>query len=149
VPVENAEGAWYRDLLRADIGDAQEVSGWDPDSMPPAQKPAFDQLVFDENGRVWVIQAGPGFRLPGCNEHASEGAEFRGDPCWNESVLADVFDEEGRYLGAVQMPEELSGLDPRILRPRPYIRDDMVIIAAEDELGTIRVKRYRLELPGR
>jgi len=147
VPVENAEGAWYRDLLRADVADADEVSGWDPDSMPPSHKPAFDQFVPDANGRIWVIRAGPGIRLPDCNEDPSEADEFRAEPCWNDSVLIDVFDEQGRYLGPVEAPEEFSGLTPRTIQPRPFIRDDLMITAVEDELGTIQVKRYRLVLP--
>ena len=29
----------------------------------------------------------------------------------------------------------------------PYIKDDLMIAVAEDEWGTIQVKRYRLVLP--
>ncbi len=147
VPVENAEGAWYRDLLRADVRDAAEVSGWDPNSMPPSHKPAFEQLVPDENGRIWVIRAGPGIHLPDCNENPSELEESRERPCWNDSVLIDVFGEQGRYLGPVEAPSEFYGTTPRSIQPRPFIRDDVMIVAVEDELGTIKVKRYRLLLP--
>ena len=147
VPVESAEGAWRRDRLRADVADAQETSGWDPESMPPSHKPAFEKLVPDENGRVWVIRPGPGIRLPDCNENASDADEFSDNPCWSDSVLLDVFDEQGRYLGAVEMPEEFYGMTPRFIRGRPFIRGDIMIVAVEDELGTIKVKRYRLVLP--
>lgn len=147
VPVENAEGAWHRDLLRADVADAEETSGWDPESMPPSHKPAFGRLVPDENGRIWVIRPGPGIRLPDCNENAIDADEFRDDPCWFNSVLLDVFDEQGRYLGAVEMPEAFYGTTPQFIRSRPFIRDDIMIVAVEDELGTIKVKRYRLLLP--
>jgi len=147
VPVENAEGAWHRDLLRADVADAQETSGWDPESMPPSHKPAFEQLVPDENGRIWVIRPGPGIRLPDCNENAIEADEFRDEPCWFDSVLLDVFDEQGRYLGAVEMPEEFYGMTHRFIRSRPFIRDDIMIVTVEDESGTIQVKRFRIVLP--
>ena len=147
VPVENAEGDWYRDLLRADVEDVDEVSGWDPASRLPSHKPAFEQLVPDSSGRIWVIRSGPGIRLTECNEDPSDADEFREQPCWHDSVLIDVFDEQGRYLGPVEAPSEFSGLTPRIIQPRPFIRDDVMIAAVEDELGTIRVKRYRLVLP--
>ena len=147
VPVESAEGAWYRDLLRAAVSDADEVSGWDPDSGLPSHKPAFEQLVPDANGRIWVIRAGSGIRLPDCNEDPSEADEFRAEPCWNDSVLIDVFDEQGRYLGPVEAPIELYGMTPRTIQPRPFIRDDVLVAAVEDDLGTIKVKRYRLVLP--
>ena len=147
VPVENAEGAWYRDLQRADVADADEVSGRDPDSMPPSHKPAFEQFVPDAKGRIWVIRGGPGIRLPDCNENASEADEFRAEPCWNDSVLIDVFDEQGRYLGPVEAPSEFYGMTPQTIQPRPFIRDDVMIAAVEDELGTIKIKRYRLVLP--
>lgn len=147
VPVETAEETWHRDLLRADVAGAEETSGWDPNSQLPSHKPAFEQLVPDLNGRIWVVRSGPGIRLAECNEDASDADEFRDDPCWRESVLIDVFDEQGRYLGPVEAPEEFSGGTGHGLSPRPFIRDDIMIAAVEDELGTIQIKRYRLVLP--
>ena len=147
VPVENSEAAWSRDMLRSStIG--KEVSGWNPDSQLPEHKPAFAQFVPDENGRIWVFRSGPGIRLPDCNEDATEAREFLERPCWVDSVLLDVFEVQGRYSGRVEMPGEFSGLHPPVLSPRPVFRDDVMIAAVEDELGTIRVKRYRLVLPG-
>jgi hypothetical protein len=54
----------------------------------------------------------------------------------------DVFDFDGRYLGGVNAPVEMSWT------PLPSIRDDTVLATAQDEAGTIMVKRYRLVLPG-
>jgi hypothetical protein len=147
VPVENAEGDWYRDLLRADLEDVEEVSGWDPNSQLPSHKPAFEQIVPDSNGRIWVIKPGPGIRLTECNEEPGDADEYRAEPCWLDSVLIDVFDEQGRYLGPVEAPSEFYGMTPRTIQPRPFIRDDIMIAAVEDELGTIQIKRYRLVLP--
>jgi hypothetical protein len=56
--------------------------------------------------------------------------------------MFDVFDSDGRYLGEVLLPDEI------VLRVRPYIRDRDVIALAEDDAGTIMVKRYRLVLAG-
>jgi hypothetical protein len=147
VPLERAEGGWHRDLLRADVADADETSGWDPDSMPPSHKPAFEELVPDEDGRIWAIRAGPGIRPPDCNEHAVEPAEFRNAPCWFDSALLDVFDEQGRYLGPVELPQGSHSMTHRYRQSRPFIRDDVVVVAIEDELGIIRIKLYRLAVP--
>ena len=123
---------------------ATEVRGWDPDSQLPEHKPAFAQLVPDENGRIWVFRSGPGVRLLDCNEDATDAWSLLERPCWEESVLLDVFDDQGRYLGAVKVPEEFSGRHPAIIQPRPFIRNDIMIAAVEDESGTVMVKRYRL-----
>ena len=147
VPVESSEAAWSRDKLRSStIGN--ETSGWDPDSRLPEHKPAFAQFVPDENGRIWVFRSGPGLRLPDCNEDANEPEEFYQQPCWEDSLLLDVFDNQGRYLGRVEMPGEFSGVHPPVLWPRPVIRDDVMVAAVQDDLGIIHVKRYRLVLPG-
>lgn len=55
---------------------------------------------------------------------------------------ADVFDEAtGKFLGEVELPEGVT------LRAS-FIEGDAVYTPVEDEAGTIRVKRFRLVLPG-
>ncbi len=148
VRVDSSEAAWSRDLLQTSVAGSTELKGWDPDSSLPSHKPAFEQIVPDGSGRIWVFRAGPGIHLPGCNQNPTTAREFREEPCWIDSVLVDVFDDQGKYLGPVEIPEEFSGLHPAVIRPRPFLRDDIMIAAVEDELGVIRVKRYRLVLPG-
>ncbi|MGD8329205.1 MAG: hypothetical protein PVJ49_07185 [Acidobacteriota bacterium] len=107
----------------------------------PATKPAYSDLVPTMSGEVRVVRPGPGSQVPGCDP---ETAATRGDdpPCWTEARIVDVFGADGRYLGELDVPDEVA------LRPPPFIRDDVVIARVEDEAGTIMVKRYGLVLPG-
>jgi hypothetical protein len=51
----------------------------------------------------------------------------------------DVFDNGGRFLGSV---EDLPHFNS------PFMSGDTVVALAQDEAGTVMVKRYRLVLPG-
>ena len=53
----------------------------------------------------------------------------------------DVFDLEGRFLGAVDAPEGFQYLTD------PFIRDDMVLALVQSDEGVQYVKRYRLVTP--
>ncbi len=109
---------------------------WNGPEIPPT-KPAYSNLLPDQSGRVWVIRSGRGSYNPLCDDPEPP----RGTECWIEEAIIDVFGSDGRYLGSVELPENLD------LRPVPFIRDDLVIGVVEDEAGTIMVKRYRLVLP--
>jgi hypothetical protein len=116
-------------------------SGWTwsgPDV--PTTKPAFSQFVPAVDGAVWVVRAGDGTRLANCDDKELEPSEDA--PCWDEERIVDVFGADGRYLGEVEVPENIS------MQPRPFIRDDVVIARVEDDTGLVSVKRYRLVLPG-
>jgi len=114
---------------------------WDASELPSV-KPAFDRFLADRSGRLWMLRAGEGERLPECNDGARTSSEFRQAPCWRDPMLVEVFGADGRYLGRASVPEEMRW------SPAPYIRGDTVVAVAEDEAGTIMVKRYRLVLPG-
>ena len=113
---------------------------WDGPDLP-ATKPAFERLGADESGRIWVLRAGPGVYNPEC----SEDPEVDGPPCWTDTPLVDVFDLEARFLGTVDAPKGLDLFDDFFVTP--YIKGDLMITVAEDEWGTIQVKRYRLVVP--
>ena len=51
-------------------------------------------------------------------------------------MVADVFDEEGRFLGPVTLPDGIR------YHVRPHIRGDTVVALLEDAEGTRIVKRY-------
>jgi len=53
----------------------------------------------------------------------------------------EVFDEEGKFLGAVDVPPEVAAANTF------FIRDDLFIAGIEDDAGTPMVKRYRIVLP--
>jgi hypothetical protein len=89
-----------------------------------------------------VVRQLAGIRLNGCDPEPDDYFEYVDNPCWSEPLIADVFDEEGRFLGHVPMPVGIR------YHVRPYIRGDTVIAFLEDAEGILFVKRYRLVLPG-
>jgi hypothetical protein len=88
------------------------------------------------------VREGEGERAEDCIEEPTESnyAQARAAPCWRDRALLDVFDESGRYLGDVAAPDHVG----RVL----HVDGNVVLTVAEDDTGTIMVKRYRLALPG-
>jgi hypothetical protein len=83
----------------------------------PARKPAFEQIIADWAGSVWVRPALPA---------GEAGTAF------------DVFDAEGRYRGRVRLP---GGMD---VYPAPVIRGDAIYGVARDSLDVPHVVRGRI-----
>lgn len=86
------------------------------ESRVPATKPAFTSLFVDEAGRLWVR---PSFEPDGAR-------------------TLDVFDEAGRYLGAVRLEVDLALLPPVL------VHEEAVYSTAADELGVPYVVRARI-----
>jgi len=110
---------------------------WNAEEIP-ATKQAFSDLIATVSGEIWVVRPGTGAPVPDCEEGDDSGSTPR---CWTEARIVDAFGVDGRYLGEVELPDEVA------LRPPPYIDGTDVIARVEDDNGTVRVKRYRLELP--
>ncbi len=142
VPVDSAEADWNKRRVTARM--RSMLPGWVWGDAPaiPSNKPAYDEFIPTRSGTIWVLRAGPGIRLPQCDDQAETPEEFAAFPCWRDQPTVDVFGSDGRFLGSIETPAEMH------FSPRPYIDGDMVIARAEDEAGTIMVKRYRLVLPG-
>ncbi len=114
---------------------------WDVEEMP-ATKPAYFGLAGGIRGEAWAVRLGPGAAIADCTFDDQLVSERDMTPCFREPRIVDAFDPSGRYLGAFDLPEEFR------LRPWPWIDGETVIAVAEDEAGTIMVKRYRLVPPG-
>lgn len=125
----------------------------------PDHKPAFSGFYPDRSGRIWVIRQGPGRLDPECAD-ADDAAsprlmmgtfETRAKPgnwddgtlageCWADTYLFDLFDiATGDFLATVQAPE-------RGFRIPLFAIDETVLAAVADEVGTLRLKEYRLEI---
>ncbi|MCH7825931.1 MAG: hypothetical protein IH849_14115 [Acidobacteria bacterium] len=143
VRLSGDEADWYaRRFLALLHGDRiVDSPSWNASELLEV-KPAFYRFLPDRSGRLWVLRSGEGERLQGCDERARAYSDFSESPCWRDPTVVEVFGPDGRYLGRVDVPEEMRWSPP------PYIRDDNVVATAEDEAGTIMVKRYRLVLPG-
>lgn len=88
-------------------------------SRIPAEKPPFEALTVTPDGHLWILTS-----------------PVRGDTV----RTYDVFDPEGRYLGAVEAPDRI--------RPDPHVRGTKVYGYVTDELDVPWVVRWRLEKPG-
>jgi len=141
VPVNAEEADHHQRFVTARMRRVDPSWTWDAGEIP-AFKPAFESFVPALSGEVWVIRPGPGELIneecPSDNDGLAELAE----PCWRDRRIIDVFGADGRFLGEVEDVPEIR------FATRPHIDGRTIIARAEDELGTIRVKRYRLVLPG-
>jgi hypothetical protein len=90
------------------------------ESRIPAEKPAFDRFYVDDRGGLWVVPEV-------LAQDAAGGTPF------------DVFDGEGRYLGQLRAPWEVSG------SLRPVFRGTRVHAVTTDADGVPYVVRARIE----
>jgi hypothetical protein len=140
VPVDPAEGDWHRKRATAQMRRSVDTWVWNGENVPSV-KPAYQQFIPDHSGRVWVVRPGLGYHVEGeCDENPEPVLGPR-TPCWRSTTSWEVFDEEGRFLGGVELPEGVGSY------PDPYIRGDMFLAPVTDDYGTTMVKRYRLEYP--
>ncbi len=115
--------------------------GWDWDGPPiPDRKPPYRGVYAGEDGTVWVRVSRPGVRRDDPDYDPTDPDAVREE--WSEPIVFDVFDEDGRYLGAVRAPEDFS------LYPQPIFTRDVVLATTRDELDVQRVVRFRVTLPG-
>jgi hypothetical protein len=89
-------------------------------SRIPGVKPAVRQFFVADDGYLWV-------------EPTTPNREDQGR-------LFEVFDPEGRYLGRVRLPFQLSGTPP-------VIRGDLFVAVVQDELEVPFVVRARIVKP--
>jgi len=81
-------------------------------------------------------------RVDDCTEDPLDESVSSVAPCYRYRYTADVFDATTwKFLGEVELPGDT------ILHP-VFIGGETIVAAVEDAAGTIRVKRYRLVLPG-
>ena len=145
IPPERAE--WSRQAAIVSYRRSDPEWSWDGDEIP-SHYPAFQYLMPNTDGTIWVARQGPALRLPDCLENplaASGGPEPvrpYDSPCWRDVLIVDAFDRDGRFLGEIDVPDDMV-ITPAIL----HVVGDRVIGVATDELDTPMVKRYRLVLP--
>lgn len=116
----------------------------------PRTKPAFVRFIPTESGELWVLRLGVSEPRPDCESNPEDQYSSH---CWYDTFILDAFDQEGRYLGEITIPQ---GTTPAMLTfAQGYmdrlaiVRGDLVILRAVDQLDTVMVKRYRLVLPER
>jgi hypothetical protein len=148
-PVLPEEREAYERFTTAEIHSRDPSWTWNGSPIPPT-KPAFHAFYPAMDGRILVKRKGVGFPLepPDCIDDPTpdDFVDARSSArelavCWRDSYVWDVFGGDGRYLGEIDIPDLPVVEDP-------FLDGDMLLLAVEDEAGTIMVKRYRLVLPG-
>lgn len=114
VPVTGAE----KDSAAKTLDDFVEQGGNVDMGLVPKTKPAFTSLQVDDRGYLWLEPSLPA----------------------GETALAfDVFDPEGRYVGRVALPANVT----RIYTP--VVRGDRLYAVTLDEMEVPQVVGFRLE----
>jgi hypothetical protein len=110
----------------------------------PEHRPAYARIILPGDGRVWVWPVHPSVRHE-TPEHqvATSGRTHYWWPATRGAF--DVFREDGRWLGKVQLPEEVryDGYTP----PHLVIRGDTLWARVQDSLDVQYVVRYRVVWP--
>ena len=85
-------------------------------------------MMNSSGGATVSIGGGPG----------GDTTEFDEDECWASDPLYDVFEiATGEFLGTVPAPEHG-------FRAPLFIEGDVVLASVLDEMGIVRLKKYRL-----
>lgn len=115
------------DKLQLLGGDRGAANG--PNVIAPDALPAVTSVRAGPNGALWVQRMGPVEDIEPMAVNAAQDSEGLGGSTW------DIIAADGRYLGAVTVPERF-----RITR----ITDDRVLGVTRDELDVERVVLLRM-----
>jgi hypothetical protein len=139
VPVKPGEASGARDAAVRQM--RSQFPGWSWNGPPiPEVKPAFSSLEVDEEGRIWV-------GLPAPTREEENPVHDPADPDSEPTVWAPtstrfrVFEPDGRHLGVVEGPPEISRY------PTPVFGAEHVWVVVRDELDVPRVVRFRIVPP--
>jgi len=141
VPVDPEEAEERRD---AQIKRFQRQYGsWRWNGPPiPETKPPFREMFTSQEGNVWVLLSQPGRLIMSEDEAREEETRSGRRPYrYREHPAFDVFAPDGRYLGAVRVPEGFS------IDPQPWVRGERVWAVTRDELDVARIVRFRMVHP--
>jgi 6-bladed beta-propeller protein len=123
--------------------DGKPIDGPTAKYNAPTVKPAFRSLRVDEENRIWVeryVSASkfPPPAPPKLPPGAVLSTAFKDRPVsvWREPTTYDVFDPNGRFLGAVVAPPKTQFL---------AMRDKTIWATTRGELDEAYIVRYRIE----
>lgn len=146
VEVLDIEAEWHRKAILSSYGWSPEGErvNLEWDEVIPETKPAFERFVVAASGEIWVYREGPSTPVPDCSVGPIGRSGLARVPpaCHETTVIVDVFDGEGRYLGELDIPDGFS-----LVAPYPFVRDDLVVGVVEDESGLQLVKVFRMVVP--
>lgn len=135
VPVTSGEKDEETARVSRNMRSTQPNWRWNGPPIPDV-KPPFRGLRVGRDGRIWVQVSQPGVEVEDPNHDPSDPESL--PDRWREPVAFDVFESDGRYLGRVTAPLDLS------LYPNPVFDGDHVWAVTEDELDVQRIVRFRV-----
>ncbi len=142
VPVSDDERRFVREMITQLMRNTQPDWSWNGPPIPEYKAP-FMWLHPGRDGRIWVL-ALPRLQSVdlGGDEQDPSGAPAGPMmiPVWTSY---DVFEEDGAFLGTVNVPEGFSAI------PVPVFDGDHVWAVTRDDLGVEAVVRYRILVEGR
>ncbi len=135
VPVKPDEKANERERMTANMRFTDPKWDWNGPPIPDT-KPAYQALMADLDGRIWVLVHVEAEEIPVAEREEEEfGGRKYPAARWREPTVVDVFDPAGRYLGEVTMPPRTRFITAR---------SERVWAIARDELDVEYVVRYRI-----
>lgn len=138
VPVLAAEADERRRGITEGLQRQYGAWRWNGPSVPDT-KPPFKQLFTSAEGDVWVVLSTEGrATMSSAEAEAAFRQDGRTPMRFLEPVELDVFDPDGRYLGAVRPPPSFRS------EPEPIVRGDRVWSVTRDELDVASVTRFRI-----
>lgn len=136
VPVTRGEKAEEEAFAIRDM--RQTDPGWIWEGDPIADvKPPYSGIYAGEDGTIWVRVSTKAVKRTDPDYDPDEPGAIADE--WHEPWLFDVFDEQGRYLGAVRAPDGFSS------RPHPIFTRDWVLGTLRDEYDVESIVRFRVE----
>jgi hypothetical protein len=108
----------------------------------PAHWPPIMTFTRAEPDEIWVTRQGPMRRIPGCEADVSSREAARARSCWSRNLVVDVFGDDGRYRGEIELPDDVSPV-PQWM----HADGDLLIAQSLDQDGVMRVKRFRIVRP--
>ena len=112
---------------------------WDGPAIPDV-KPPYGAFYGGEDGTIWVQVPQPGVRTEDTSYDPTDPDALPDE--WHEPVVFDVFEEDGRYLGAVRTPEGFNGR-----WPQPLFTKDWVLATVRDEFDVQYVVKFSVVFP--
>ncbi|MCH7683755.1 MAG: hypothetical protein IIB35_08615 [Gemmatimonadetes bacterium] len=131
VPVDATEKAAWRESITSSMRRGNPRWRWDGPDIPDT-KPAFRELKVGLDGRIWVWLY---------QKAEKQEVEAPGDgpanprQVWPEPTVFDVFEPDGRYVGAVRVPGETT---------IHVMKGDHVWGVTRDSLDVQYIERFRL-----
>ncbi|HLT91853.1 MAG TPA: hypothetical protein VKZ85_13015 [Woeseiaceae bacterium] len=102
----------------------------------PGHQARVPLLFVAADGRIWVQTHQPAFEIEAEEETGEPRPGRRTPQRWVEPLVYDVFEPDGRYLGAIELPRNTS------VR---YARGEHIWASTRDELDVQYVTRFRIQ----